>query len=275
MATIWCNGQWREDDQLLMAALDRGVLHGLGLFETMLAIDGVPRHWDLHRERLQSSAKRLGWSLPDFPFEDAMAELLERNGFTRGHARLRLTLSAGSGSMRDLEAADDRVCWLSASLLTPAPDALRVAVCPWRRNEHSPLAGLKCASYAENLVALDWARRQGLDELLFLNTAGQLCEAATANVFVVREGVLRTPPAESGCLAGVMRAMVLQWAPALGIPVEECRLGMEDVGSASELMLTNAVHGVMPVVRVGELSFAEGPVTGRLRDGWRQSLTAR
>lgn len=253
--------------------MDRGWLHGLGLFETLLAVEGRPVRWPLHHQRLQASARRLGWSLPDFDLAEAIGQLLERNGLASGRARVRLALSGGSGSLKDLGAGEDRLCWLSATRLAPEPDGLKLAIGPWRRNEHSPLAGLKCASYAENLVALDWARRQGLDEVLFLNTAGELCEAACANLFVVRDGQVMTPPLGSGCLAGIARGVILGCAAEAGIVARECALGPDELESAEECFLTSATGGVMPVVDWGDGPRQSGPVTTRLREAWAQTLT--
>ena len=83
-----------------------------------------------------------------------MSQLLERNALATGRARIRLTLSAGSGKPGDLALGADHLLWMSAAVLLEAPEATAVSIAPFPRNEHSPLAGLKCASYAENLLAL-------------------------------------------------------------------------------------------------------------------------
>jgi branched-subunit amino acid aminotransferase/4-amino-4-deoxychorismate lyase len=131
---------------------------------------------------------------------------------------------------------------------------------PFPRNERSPLAGLKCASYAENLIALDHARRAGADEALFYNTRGELCEAATANVFLVREGRIFTPPLASGCLPGTMRARVIE-----RIAVEERDLTAADVEEADEVFLTSATRGVVRVAGVDGTAWLPGRVTAGLK----------
>ena len=120
--------------------------------------------------------------------------------------------------------------------------------------------GIKCASYAENLVALDQARRAGADEALFYNTRGELCEAATANVFLVRDGEVLTPPLSSGCLPGTMRARVMA-----RIPVKEQPLTAADVAAAEELFVTSATRGVVPVVKLDGRVLPAGPVAAGLR----------
>ena len=99
MTHIWCNGQWLNSFDFPSSQTDRGMLHGLGLFETLLALDGAPIFADRHLARLQQTCTRLGWplSLPDF--RETAAELLVRNNLTTGRARIRLTVTAGSGSL--------------------------------------------------------------------------------------------------------------------------------------------------------------------------------
>jgi len=275
MATIWCNGEWRVSESPAASWTDRGLLHGLGLFETLLAVDGRPMHVDLHLLRLQSGCERLGWSMPHQDLKSAMTELLARNGLHTGRSRIRLAVTAGSGPLNDLNAGSDRLCWMTAEPLAKGPGAVRLGLSLWRRNEHSPLTGLKCASYAENLVALDWARSEGYDELLFLNTRGDLCEAATANVFLVINGRLYTPGRDSGCLPGVTRALVIDLAKGLGLTVSEESLQLDDVMKADECFLTSATRGVVPVAAFEGKAFGNSPVATQLANYWQDLLSSR
>jgi len=146
--------------------------------------------------------------------------------------------------------------------------AIAVNLAPWPRNERSPLAGLKCASYAENLVALDHARRAGFQETLFLNTAGHLCEAATANLFLVKNNVLLTPPLESGCLPGIAREVVLALARRCGMETSTATLFPIELHTADEVFLTSSINGLVRVSQVGDKIYPAGPVTPRLRGMW-------
>ncbi len=272
MTQIWCNGEWLDPLDFPASLLDRGSILGLGLFETMLALDGVPVFAEQHLARLRSGCKRLGWPmvLPDL--EEIIAELLVKNGLDVGRARVRLTMTAGSGPVDDLSLGTSPLLWMMAFAVIEPPREIQVNLAPWRRNEHSPLAGLKCASYAENLVALDHARRLGFQETLFLNTAGQLCEAATANLFIVKNGVLLTPSLESGCLPGITREVVLDLANRCGIARQECTLTLDDLHSASEIFLTSSIRGLESVSRVGEQAYRDFTVADRLRKIWKVKI---
>lgn len=268
MSEIWCNGLWLPAAQYPGTAQDRGACFGLGLFETLLAIDGVPIFADRHLARLGESCRKWGWDF-DFPdFAAVVAELVARNGLATGRARLRLVVTGGSGPLNDLAAGVDRSVWLSAFPAAALPELMTLCLSPWPRNERSPLAGLKAASYAENLIALDHARQRGFQEILFLNTVGDLCEAATANIFLVNDGVILTPSLESGCLPGIGREVMGEIAAAHGIPCEQRRLRQADLDAADEIFLTSSTRGPIPVLRFEARELAPGPLTARLQVLW-------
>ncbi len=268
MSQLWCNGHWLDSANFSAAPLDRGAILGLGLFETMLAVDGVPMLVPQHRARLDASCKKLGWQVEIPDLQKTAAKLLVKNQLVAGRARVRLTVTAGSGTLRDLKLGPDHLVWMTALPAGDAPSSLTANVSPWPRNEHSPLAGLKCASYAENLIALDHARLQGFEETIFLNTAGHLCEASTANIFLVKNNTLQTPSLASGCLPGVARQRVLELAAVRGIACEERQLGLADLQTADEVFLTSAIQGPVAVTRVAEQHFPVGDLCRDFRGLW-------
>ncbi len=270
MSRIWCNGEWIAAEDFRVAPTDRILLHGLGLFETLLAINGRPLFANRHLERMKLGCQRLGWPLETAGLDAVMAELLEKNGLHTGRARIRLTLGAGSGKLGDLTPGADRLLWLSAAAIVETSETTAVCIAPFPRNEHSPLAGLKCASYAENLIALDHARRGGFDEALFFNTAGHLCEAATANVFLVKNGALLTPSLDSGCLPGVTRGVVIELAAKLGISCRETRLTRDDLLQADGIFLTSATRGPTAVSRLDGRKLPPCALVATIRRGWNE-----
>lgn len=277
MRTSWCNGQWSETagGQPTLTD-DRAWTVGLGLFETLLAVDGRLPFVERHLERLGKACGQLGWAAPHETIPELpalLAECVARNPGVLARARVRLTMTAGSGPLDDLRPGADQRVWITAAPAQAAIAPLAVALSPWPRNERGALAGLKCSSYAENLVALDHARREGCAETLFFNTAGRLCEAATANVFVAgTDGVWRTPPLSSGCLPGIARAVLLDLAAAAGLRCEEGDLTHDDLERATEIVLTSAVRGPVAVCRLGTRALAPGPLTARMHALWQSAL---
>ena len=142
-----------------------------------------------------------------------------------------------------------------AAPMVPYPETTSAVTVPWPRNERGALAGLKTTSYAENVVALHHARGRGATEAVFANLAGHVCEGTGSNVFYVVDGELRTPTLAAGCLAGVTRALLLEWMEA-----REVDEGIEILRKASEVLLVSTTR---------ELE-APGPVTLQAMRVWRE-----
>ena len=272
MSDFWCNGEWIGADEFTLPPTDRGVILGLAIFETMLAVDGKPKFIPAHLKRWRESCDRLGWRFPEIDLEAIGTELLTRNGLTQGRGRLRLTMTAGSGPVFTKDAGKDALTWITATPVDDPPCSVSVLLSPWRRNEKSPLAGLKTASYAENVLALDHARSGGFDETLFLNTSGQLCEAGTSNVFIVKGGRVLTPSLDSGCLPGVMRSVIVGLVGKVGLACDEIPLETADLDGSDEIFLTSAIRGPVPVSRLGQRTFPATPVTDAIRAAWRGEI---
>jgi branched-chain amino acid aminotransferase len=131
-----------------------------------------------------------------------------------------------------------------------------VVTAPWARNEHGALTGVKSTSYGENVRVLAYATQRGASEGLMLNTAGQLCEGTGANVFVVVDGRVVTPPLSAGALAGITRDLVLEWTD-----VEERDLTLAEALAADEVFLTSSLRDVQSVYRWDDTTFGAHPVT--------------
>jgi branched-chain amino acid aminotransferase len=130
------------------------------------------------------------------------------------------------------------------------------------------LAGIKSTSYSENLLALEEAQARGAGEAILANTREQLCEGATSNVFIVEGGVVMTPPLTSGCLAGVMRELVIEWCQAHALPHREEPLPMEVLRTCQEAFLTSSLRGIQAVEEIdGRQIGAPGGTTLRIRSG--------
>lgn len=268
MIWVWCDGEWSAEECARVSWADRGWTHGLGLFETLLAVDGRAVWADRHLDRLARSCEAWGWT-PDLARpREAMGPLLVRNGLSHGRARIRLAVSGGVGGLREVGSPERQMVWMKATVAEVVPDTLAVGISRWKRNGLSPLAGHKSASYAENLFLLQEATRCGWDEALVFNHAERLCESATANVFLVRDGALLTPALSAGCLPGVTRGVVLELAGEMGIRCVEAELTEADLLTADEVFLTSATRGVVPVCRIGGRNQRMGPLAHRLAEAW-------
>jgi branched-chain amino acid aminotransferase len=185
-------------------------------------------------------------------------------------ARLRLTVTGGPAPLGSDRGEAKPTALVAASSLPERPPVTPVATVPWSRNEGGALAGLKTISYGENVRALAYATARGAGEAIFPNTRGNLCEGTGTNVFLVTEGTLVTPPESSGCLLGVTRALVLELAVHLGIPVAEADVAVSALAEADEAFITSSTREVQPVSAVDgrPLPSAPGPVTAKLADAF-------
>jgi branched-chain amino acid aminotransferase len=259
----WLNGEVVDLDAARVSVLDHGLTVGDGVFETAKVAGGTPFALTRHLDRLAASAQGLGLTPPtDAELRRAVAATLEANAELLAEPlRLRITVTGGSsplGSERG-DAGPTLVVAL-APLRAWAPTA-RAVVVPWTRNERAATAGLKTTSYADNVVALARAKARGGTEAILGNTAGNLCEGTGSNVFVVLDGELVTPPLSSGCLAGVTRALVLEWTGAV-----ERDLPLAALVEAEEVFLTSSTRDVQGLHALDDHDYAgaPGPVTAEV-----------
>ncbi|MFC6706664.1 aminotransferase class IV [Flexivirga alba] len=241
-------------------ALDHGITVGDGVFETAKVVDGKPFAIDRHNDRLDRSLHGLGLPSADRTrlqegFDAVLAEPLE-------FGRLRYTVTAGEGPLGS-DRSDSPLTYIVASMPVARPEAAtKIVVVPWTRNERSAVAGLKTTSYAENVVALAAAKKEGGTEAIFANNRGELCEGTGSNIFVVVDGELLTPKLECGPLAGITRALTIEWSREAGIPVREKVLPIGVLDTADEVFITSSTRDVQAVSAVGDRELpAPGPVT--------------
>ncbi len=255
---VWMNGDLFPDDDARVSVFDHGLVVGDGVFETIKVADGVPFAMTRHLARLRRSALGLGLPEPDLEQVKAGALAVIAASGNPPLARLRVTVTAGKAPLGS-ERGDSPATAIVAMAEQPRPAAsVDVVTVPWPRNERGALSGLKTTSYGENVRALAYAAERGGSEAIFGNTVGQLCEGTGTNVFVVIGGRLVTPPLDSGCLAGVTRALVIEWTGA-----EEEELALDDLAGADEAFLSGTTRDVQPIRRVDGtvLPAAPGPVT--------------
>lgn len=272
---IWCDGIFLEERDFCVSPFDRSLCHGLSIFETILAVKGRPRMLRPHLDRLRLGLGRFGITsveLSDSGLESAMVSLLERNALTDGMARIRFAVGFGAGPLNFIDSGE-AWAWMTAVRVKEAPKSIRMTSAPWRQNRESVTRGLKVGNYAEHLIAMDMARREGFDEMLFYNTANELCETALANVFLIRGGSLLTPALDSGCLDGVTRRLVIEIAAERGIPCRQKPLGKGDVKKADGVFLTSSVRGPAWVSEFEGRSYEVHPLFIAIQEIWMERMS--
>ena len=271
------DGEWTSSAEARIGVLDHGLLYGDGVFEGIRFYGGRAFLLDEHLRRLADSARALALELPldADGFAALCAEAIERTGLADGYLRLVVTRGQGALGVSPHTCARPTVVLIAAPLaLYPAEayrDGLVLVTSSLRRASPDSLPPqVKSLNYLTSVLASVEARRQGADEAIILNAQGHVAECTADNLFVVRDGTLRTPPRSGGALAGITRGLVMRLARSQGIPTEETELTPSDVWTADELFLTGTGAEIVPVRLVdGRALPAARPVTGSLIAAFR------
>lgn len=246
-------------------AQDRGLHYGDGLFETMICRGTGIRFKALHAARLAEGCRRLDINVD----AEAALDAAERTVGT-GPSLLKLIVTRGVATARGYAPAGDeqpRQLLLRYPLPPTEPEGASTPVMHLaaQLGENPLLAGLKHLNRLELVLARAQMKGSTALEGLLRSSSGLLACGTMTNVFIVQAGVLRTPRVDRCGIAGVMRAVVLREARALGVPVEEVDLDPACVATADEAFLTNVRYGVRAITAIDDQPLAAGPVTSRLR----------
>jgi len=266
LVLIWVNGRLSTTEDARISPFDHALLTGDGVFETLKVERGMPFAVSRHLERLARSAGGLGLDPPPGDVvRRALTDVVEANGVTDGVVRI--TLTGGSAPLGSERGSAGPTLIVACGPPRGWGVSAAVAIVPWPRNERSALAGLKTVSYAENVIALRFARERGAEEAVFGNLTGSLCEGTGTNVYVGVDGRILTPPLSSGCLAGVTRELLLE----LGV-VEEEDVPLSALADADEAFLTSSTRDVQAIASVDgtALAVAPGPLTNAAADAFRE-----
>lgn len=278
---VYLNGSLIPRSQASLSVLDYGFLFGFSLFETMRAYEGRVFRLDRHLKRLARSAEILGLPIGELDLKGAVVATIRANQLSE--ARIRLTVSMGEGTMvPDPSTCSKPTVLIMAQPYQPYPEAVyqkgfSAVVSSIRRNSQSPVPRFKSANFLESILAKGEAKAAAVNDALFLNDKSLLAEASMSNIFLVTNGLLKTPGLESGILPGITRETILELAPALGINAREQDIGLDELYQAEEAFLTNVMVEIMPLTEVAGKPIGSGrpgSLTQRLRAAYRELVRA-
>lgn len=274
---VWIDGQVVPGENARVPVFDRGFLYGDSIYEVTRTAAGAPLFLPEHLDRLGRSAQGLGMGLPP-GIAEAVAATLAALGEARAYLRIVVTRGAGDLDLDPAAADEPRLLAIAKPMKPLNPRLYRegaaLSVVDWRRNApgHVP-AAVKSGNYLSSILAVVEAKKRQAYEALLCDLSGHIAEGASSNFFWVRGGQVYTPPLSVGILAGVTRGVVLGLLePIAGSPVEsrlESLIRPADLRDVDEAFLTSSVRGVVPVVRVDDLTIGDGmpgPVTRRIMD---------
>lgn len=225
-----------------------GLLTGWGVFTTLRIYEGIPFAFERHWARMERDAARLAVPIcyGSAAVQKAIIELVRANGRPECMARVSFVRNSGGvwAEPGDRPTTDllifthELVAWPSAHRLKLVPEGIYAG---------GNYAGAKMLSWVTHAAVLEKAHAEGYDDALLGNEKGEIAECTSANVFLVRNGRVLTPPLHSGCLAGITREILLEIAARAGVPLEERDLTSKDLDSADEVFISSTTREVAAV----------------------------
>jgi len=275
---VCINGELKRAEDAKVSSFDFGFLYSVGLFETLRTWDGRLFGLKRHLTRLLKDAMELGWqlTLTMETLSNWVWQTLEANKLfitKDGDVRIRITVTPGAVDPTkgwwEIK-ADKPTVVIHVTPLPPDFDSRNekgwsAVLAPWHRSKDLPLWQVKATTYFANVLARRYAKLQGADEALWLNTDGNLTEGTATNLFLVCEGALWTPPPNEGLLPGITRSLVIDLARSLGVAVYERPIPLEALNQAEEAFVTNAVVGVVPLRKINDLSIPATQISFQFR----------
>ena len=273
---IWLGNKLVDEQDAKVSVFDHGVLYGDGVFEGIRVYNKRVFELDAHIDRLYNSAKGIRLDIPMSRQQliDAIHKTVEANDVGNGYIRLVVTRGIGSLGLNPFT-CETPLVFIIADNIQLYPEELyekgmKIISATTVRNH--PLAippQIKSMNYLNNILAKIEALDYDVPEAIMYNHEGYVAEATGDNVFIVRKGIIYTPPAEAGALEGITREVVIRLAKKEGIEVVEKNLTRFDLYIGDELFLTGTAAEVIPVVVMDKRAIGTGkpgPVTQRLAE---------
>jgi branched-chain amino acid aminotransferase len=277
---IYINGKFYDKADAKVSVYDHGLLYGDGVFEGIRIYDGKVFKLKEHVDRLFESARAIKLEIPMSreQLAEAIKQTVSANNKRDGYIRPVVTRGAGYLGLDPRKTSDPQVIIIVDDIsLYPQEvydNGLEIATVPTIRNHPSAVnPRIKSLNYLNNILAKIEGVQQGCLESLMLNHKGELAECSGDNIFLVKNGTLRTPPIDAGILEGITRNCVLDLARAARIAAEEVALTRHDLYIADECFLTGTAAEVIAVVKCDGRTIGNGkpgPITRQLRDAFHK-----
>jgi branched-chain amino acid aminotransferase len=277
---IYLDGEFVTKENAKISVYDHGFLYGDGIFEGIRIYNGNIFRCKEHLDRLYDSAKSISLKIP-LTYEEmqnALVETIRRNGLRDGYIRLVVSRGVGNLGLDPTRCPKASVIIIVEQLQLYPEEAYRngltVVSVSTRRNLPDALnPKIKSLNYLNNILAKIQSNLVGAGEALMLNAQGYVVECTGDNIFIIKNGVIYTPPTYLGALEGITRNAIIDVARRLGYTVIEEPFSLHDVYIADEVFLTGTAAECIAVREVDSRIIGEGkagPITTRLLEEFRK-----
>jgi len=276
---VFIDGKYYDGRAAKISVFDHGLLYGDGVFEGIRAYHGRVFKLREHIDRLFCSAKAILLNIPmsHAHLMHAVVEACRKNKIHDGYIRLVVTRGVGTLGLNPNRCKNPSVIIIADKIQLYPPafyqKGMEIVTVPTTRNLHSALnPAIKSLNYLNNILAKIEANQAGCEEAVMLNAEGFVAECSGDNLFIVKKGVLLTPPLSAGALYGITRGVVMELAEEEGLTVSEPNLTRYDLFNADECFLTGTGAEIVPVVKIdGRVvgTGKPGPITRKLEEEYR------
>jgi branched-chain amino acid aminotransferase len=277
---IYINGTFYDKENAKISVYDHGLLYGDGVFEGMRSYSGKVFRLREHTDRLYESARAICLEIPisKEKLEAAVVDTLARNQLREAYIRLVVTRGSGSLGLDPNRTSDPQVIIIADHIaLYPAEfyeKGLKIITASTIRNHPAALSPrIKSLNYLNNIMAKIEGLQAGCVEAVMLNHKGEVAECTGDNIFIIKRGVVLTPPKDAGILEGITRNAILDLTKSLHIPAREETMTRHDLLTADECFLTGSAAEVIPVISIDGRTIgtgAVGPITKQLTSEFKK-----
>jgi branched-chain amino acid aminotransferase len=276
------NGNIVGPEEATISVFDRGFLFGDSIYEVTLTYDGVLYKIDEHLDRLWESASRLDMpiSISRKQLTYQMLKTLKALNETRAYIRVVITRGEGEIGLDPSLAVKNNLVIITKKLpenptwwYDSGVEMIVASVLRTPKESMDP--AIKSGNYLNNVLAYSQAKKQGAFDAIMLNADGMVTEGTTNNIWIVKDGKLKTPPLAAGLLSGITRKIVLELAFDNKIPAAEENFTPEELKDADECFLTSSTKELVPITKIDGISIGSGrpgELTKRLHQIYRQHV---
>lgn len=241
---------------------NRSLRYGDGLFETLKIHKGIIQLGDYHFERLFSGMETLQFENPKYftaaYLENKILELYKKNQHN-SFTHVRLMIFRGNGGLYNPENHFPNYIiqtWSIEHTEELNSNGLIINVYPDARKSCDKFANLKSNNYLPYIMAALHAKKIKVNDCILLNNYNRVCDTTIANIFIIKDDIIYTPPLSEGCVAGVMRRFVIEILQRSNFKILEKPLSIEEVGNSDEVFVTNSISGIRWVKQFCEIKYA-------------------